>query len=84
MAFGEHVVDFVDGILAMAGWKAGPERRPELGIWRFLLPQPPAGKTPGLARQITECQHEGLEPAAEAFGTHKPIGRRRIRQGLAR
>ena len=63
VAFDEHFIDFVNRLSAIAGRMARPERRPEL--WRFcgLPPHPPAGETPGLARQILKRELEGLEPA---------------------
>ena len=76
MAFDEHFVDQVKGLPAVAGRMARPERRPELRAWRGLPPGPPAGQTPGLARQILKRQLEGLEPPGEAFGTHEAIGGR--------
>ena len=83
MAFDEHFIDFVNCFPAVAGRMARPERRLELQAWHLLPPEPPAGQTPGLARQIIKCQLEGLEPAAEAFGAHEAIGRRSgIGQGL--
>jgi len=75
MAFDEHLIDFVNRLPAVAGRMARPERRPELRTFCVLPPEPPAGETPGLARQILECQLEGLEPPGEAFGTHEAIGR---------
>ena len=74
MAFDEHLIDQVNRLPAMAGRTAWPERRSELRTWCLLPPHPPAGETPGLARQILECQLEGLEPAAEAFGIDEAIG----------
>ncbi len=53
--------------------------------WRCLPPLLPADETPGLARQILERGFEGLEPAAEALGVDKAIGRRRgFNHGLGR
>ncbi len=63
MAFDEHFIDFVNRLSAIAGRMARPERRPELRTLRVLPPHPPAGETPGLARQILERELEGLEPA---------------------
>ncbi len=63
MAFDEHFIDFVNCFPAVAGRMARPERRLELRALRVLPPHPPAGETPGLARQIFERQLEGLEPA---------------------
>ncbi|HLA02828.1 MAG TPA: hypothetical protein VJ019_08705, partial [Aestuariivirga sp.] len=62
---------------AIAGWMARPERGLELRAWRVLPPDPPAGETPRLARQILERELEGLEPPSETFGTHEAIRRRR-------
>ena len=76
MAFDENLIDFVIRLPAVAGRTAGPHRRLELQAWRFLPPHPPAGETPGLARQIRERGLEGLEPPAEAFCIDKAIGRR--------
>ena len=76
MAFGEHLIDFVNRLPAVAGRTAGPERRPELRTLRVLPPHPPAGETPGLARQIFERQLEGLKPPSEALGIDEAIGRR--------
>jgi hypothetical protein len=66
VAFGEHFIDEVNQLPAVAGKRTRPE----------LPSHPPAGETPGLARQIIECQLEGLEPPAETFGIDKAIGRR--------
>ena len=77
MALGEHFIDLVNLLPPVAGRTARPERRPELRTWHVLPPHSPAGQTPGLARQIIERQLEGLEPAAETFGVHQAIGRRR-------
>ena len=76
MALGEDFIDLVNGLLAVAGRTAGPERRFEFGAWHGLAPHPPAGHAPGLARQVIKCALEGLEPAAEAFGIDQAIGRR--------
>src|SRR3990170_7288522 len=76
MAFDEHLIDQVNRLPAVAGRTARPERRGELRTWCGLAPCPPAGETPGLARQIFEHGLEGLKPAAEAFGTHEAIGGR--------
>ena len=76
MAFGEHFIDCMNLFLAVAGRRTRPERRCELHTWRVLPPDPPAGETPGLARQILERQLEGLEPPAETPGAHEAIGRR--------
>ena len=76
VAFDEHFIDWVNRLPAVAGRRTRPERRLELRAWHGLPPHPPAGKTPGLARQILERQLEGLEPPGEAFGTHEAIGRR--------
>ena len=85
MAFGEHFIDLVDRLPAVAGRMARPERRLELQTLHFLPPHPPAGETAGLARQILECELEGLEPLGKSRGTHEAIGRRRgIRLGLWR
>ena len=74
MAFGEHLVYFVNRLPAIAGRMAWPERRRELRTLRLFPPEPPAGETPGLARQIIECQLEGLEPAADALRIDQAIG----------
>ena len=76
MAFDEHFIDLVNRLPAVAGWRTRPERRLELRTWHVLPSHPPAGETPGLARQILERQLEGLEPAAEARGIDEAIGRR--------
>ena len=76
VAFGEHLVDGVNRLPVVPWRSTRPDRRLELWTWHVLPPDPPTGKTPGLARQIIERQLEGLEPAAEAFGTHKAIGGR--------
>ena len=76
VALGEHFIDFMNLLLAVAGRLARTERRLEFHTWRVLSPHPPAGKTPGLARQILECQLEGMEPPGEARGVDEPIGRR--------
>ena len=55
-------------------WTAGAERRAELRAFHVLPPDPPAGETPGLARQIFERQLEGLEPAGDALGVDEPSG----------
>ena len=55
---------------------ARPERRFELRTLRVLPPKPPAGETPGLARQILERELEGLEPPGEGFGIDEAIGQR--------
>jgi hypothetical protein len=75
VAFGKHFIDEVNRLPAVAGRRTRPERRFELRTWHGLPSHPPAGKTPGLARQIIDRQLEGLEPPAEAFGTHQAIGR---------
>jgi hypothetical protein len=75
MAFGEHLIDLVNRLPAVAGRMARPERRPELRILRALPPDPPARETPGLARQILERELEGLEPPGEGFGIDEAIGR---------
>ena len=75
MAFDEHFIDFMNRLSAIAGRMARPERRPELWTFCVLAPHPPAGETPGLARQIIKCQFEGLEPAGEALGIDEAIGR---------
>jgi hypothetical protein len=62
MALDEHFIDLVNRLPAVAGRMARPERRGELRTFSFLPPDPPAGETPGLARQILERQLEGLEP----------------------
>ena len=72
VAFGEHFIDFVNRLPAVAGRRAWPERRPELRSFCGLPPDPPAGETPGLARQILERQLEGLEPSGEARGISPP------------
>ena len=74
VALGEHFIDFVNLLLAMAGRLARAEWRCELHIWRVLPSHPPAGETPGLARQIVQRQLEGLEPPAETLATHEAIG----------
>jgi hypothetical protein len=85
MAFGEHLIDFVNRLPAVAGRMARPERRLELRALRVLPPDPPAGETPGLARKILERELEGLEPAGKARGIDKAIGRRSgISRGRAR
>src|SRR5688500_7871798 len=85
MAFDEYFIDQVKRLPAVAGRTARPERRGELRTWRLLPSCPPAGETPGLARQIIECQLEGLEPVGEAFGIDKAIGgRNRIGGARAR
>ena len=75
MAFAEHLVDFVSGLLAMAGRRTGAERRFERRNFCGLPPDPSAGHAPGLARQIIQRQLQGLEPAAEACGIDQAIGR---------
>ena len=77
IAFDEHFIDFVNGLPAVARRMAGPERRQELQIWRSLSPLPPAGETPGLARQVLKRWLEGLEPPGETLGTDQAIGGRR-------
>ena len=72
MAFDEDLIDFMNGLPAGAGRTAGAQRRAELRRFFLLPPEPPAGETPGLARQIIERQLEGLEPARDALGIHKP------------
>jgi hypothetical protein len=76
MAFDEHFIDFMNRLPAVAGRRTRPERRLELRTLHVLPPNPPAGETPGLSRQIIERQLEGLEPPGETFGTHEAIGRR--------
>ena len=76
MAFGEHLIDFVHRFPAVAGRMARPERRFELRSFCVLPPDPPAGETPGLARQILERELEGMEPPGEARGIDEAIGRR--------
>ena len=76
MAFDEHVIDFVNCLPPITGRMARPERRLELQTWRLLPSQPPAGETPGLARQILKREFEGLEPPGEALGIDEAIGRR--------
>ena len=60
MAFSEDVVDDVNRLSAVAGRRAWPERHPEL--WNFCagLPQPPAGKTARLVRQVVKGPGEGM------------------------
>ena len=85
MAFGEHLIDLVHRLPAVAGRMAWPERRLELRTWRILPPDPPAREAPGLARQILECHLEGLKPPCKACGIDETIGRRRgISRGLGR
>src|SRR5687768_15109021 len=84
MAFDEYFIDQVNGLPAVAGRTGRSERRGELRTFCGLPSCPPAGQTPGLARQIIECQLEGLEPAGEAFGIDKAIGGRRSGIGGAR
>ncbi len=60
MAFDEHFIDFVNRLPAVAGRMARPERRLELRSFCGLPPDPPAGETPGLARQIVERELEGV------------------------
>ena len=76
MAFGEHCIDLVNRLPAIAGRMARPERRLELRTLRVLPPDPPAGETPGLARQILERELEGMEPPGEGLGVDEAIGRR--------
>ena len=54
MAFDEHFIDYVNGLPAVAGRRARPERRHELWLGLASRLCPPAGETPGLARQILE------------------------------
>ena len=68
MTFGEHLVDGVNRLPAAPWRRTRPDRRLELRTWHVLAPDPPAGQTPGLARQIIERQLEGLEPAGEGLG----------------
>ena len=75
MAFGEHFINLVNRLPAVAGWRTRPERRLELRTLHVLALHPPAGETPGLARQILERELEGLEPPGEARGVDKAIGR---------
>jgi hypothetical protein len=74
MAVGENFIDWVNLPLAVAGRRTRSERRFELRTWHILSPYPPAGQTPGLARQIIECELKGLEPAGEASGIDETIG----------
>jgi hypothetical protein len=76
MAFGEHFIDLVNRLPAMAERMARPEWRLELRALRLLPPDPPTGETPGLARQIIERRLEGMEAPGEAPGAHEAIGRR--------
>ena len=76
MAFDEHLINFVNCFPAIAGRMARPERRFELQALHLLPPDPPARESPRLAWQILERELEGLEPAAEALGSDKAIGRR--------
>ena len=76
VAFGEDLVDFVDGLPAVAGRRAGPERHVDFGAPARPSAYPQAGHAPGLARQVIQCQLEGLEPAGDAFGIDQAIGRR--------
>ncbi len=75
MAFDEDLIDFMNRLPAVAGRRTRPERRFELRSFCGLAPHPPAGETPGLARQILERELEGMEPPAEAFGIDQAIGR---------
>ena len=76
VAVGKHVIDFVNGFAAMPRRIARTERRSELQA-RYVLPlQSPAGKTPGLARQVIECEFEGPESAGKACGIDEAIRRR--------
>src|SRR5436190_20539570 len=68
VAVGEDFINGVNLPLAAAGRWTGAERRLELWSFHGLAPHPPAGHTPGLARQVLERQFENLEPAAEACG----------------
>jgi hypothetical protein len=77
MAFDEYFIYFMNRLPAVAGRRTRPERRLELRTLRLLPPDPPAGETPGLARQILERELEGLEPPGETFGVDQAIGRRR-------
>ena len=63
VALAEQFIDFVNRPPAVARRTARPERRFEAGVWRRLLPHPPAGQAPGLARQVRKCGLKGLEPA---------------------
>ena len=76
MAVGKDFIDFVNFSPAVSGRRTRPERRFELRAFHGFPPHPPAGHTPGLVRQIIECQLEGLEPARDAFGIDEAIGLR--------
>ena len=73
VTFDKHLIDFVECGLAMARRISGPEWRPEFQARHNLPPQPPAGETPCLARQIKECRLEGLESAAKLRAIHEAI-----------
>ena len=77
MAFDEYLINFMNWLLAVARRTARPERRLELQAWYVLPPEPQAGETPGLARQIIERQLEGLEPPGDTRGIDEAIGWRR-------
>ena len=76
MAFGEHFINLVNRLPAVARRMAWPERRSELRTLRVFPPDPPASETPGLAWQILKRQLEGLEPPADTLAIDKAIGRR--------
>ena len=74
MAIGEDFIDGMNWPLAVAGRRTRPQRRFELWAWLYLPPDPPAGHTPGLARQVVQSELEGMEPAAEALRIDEAIG----------
>ena len=75
IAFGEDFIDLVNGLSAVAGRMAGPERYQDFQIWRGLPPLLQTNETLGLAGEVFKCGFEGLEPVVEARCTDPAIGR---------
>ncbi len=69
MALFQDLVDLVNGSLAESGRAAGSHGAPALGPSLFFGPRLPAGKPPGVARDVIECIDDGHEAADQVLGT---------------